>query len=358
MDKVLIIGADVHDENVLTKFGVDRGPVATRSFRNNRKGRQAMIQFFQEWAKKTGAARIVFGYEASCSGYVMHDHLTSAGIECHILAPAKMARSPAQRRQKTDEKDAEQILEVLRGSVLGGNKLKTVWVPDLQMRDDREVVRARTDLSEKTTGVKSQIQMLLKRHAIEKPEGMGKNWMQNHRRWLAKLGAEGSPLGPGARTVLNSLRRQLDALEAEIRSLDQALEVLAESPRYAPQAEKLTALKGVEVLTALIFLTEMGNVLRFHNRRQVGAYAGLVPSSYESGQQNDRKGHITRQGSARLRKALCQSTWSRICHDPPTRRLHQRLVKKNPNKKKIAVVACMRRLAILMWHQAVASVAG
>jgi len=99
-------------------------------------------------------------------------------------------------------------------------------------------------------------------------------------------------------------------------------------------------------------------VLRFHNRREVGGYVGLVPGSYESGEAQDRKGHITRQGSARLRKALCQATWSRICHDPRTRLLHERLVKKNPNKKKIAVVACMRHLAILMWHQAVESVPG
>jgi transposase len=304
-----------------------------------------------------GARRIVFGYEASCSGYVMRDDLVAAGIECHVLAPSKMARSPAQRRRKTDEKDAERILEVLRGFVLAGNRLPAVWVPDRQTRDDREAVRARVDLAEKSTGVKSQIQMLLKRHGIEKPEGMGKNWMQDHRRWLAKLGGEESPLGYGARTALNTLRRQLEALEEEIRSLNRALKPLGESPRYASQVERLTALKGVELLTALVFLTEMGDVLRFDNRRQVGAYVGLVPSSHESGQQADRKGHITRQGSGRLRKALCQATWSRICHDPRTRLLHQRLVKKNPKKKKIAVVACMRQLAILMWHQAVASVA-
>ena len=356
MDKVLLIGADVHDENVLTKFAVDRGAVATRSFRNNRKGRQGLAGFFREWAAQVGAARIVFGYEASGSGYLLHDELRTVGIECHVLAPSKIERSAAQRRRKTDEKDAERILEVLRGFALAGNRLPAVWVPDLQTRDDREAVRARVDLAEKSTGVKSQIQMLLKRHGIEKPEGMGKNWMQDHRRWLAKLGGEESPLGFGARTALNTLRRQLEALDAETRSLDREVEHMGESPRYAPQVERLTALKGVGVLTALVFLTEMGNVLRFDNRRQVGAYVGLAPSSHESGEQSDRKGHITRQGSGRLRKALCQATWSRICHDPRTQLLHERLVKKNPHKKKIAVVACMRQLAILMWHQAVESV--
>jgi len=142
MEKVLMIAADVHDENVLTKFAVGRGAMAMRSFRNNRAGRQAVIGFLQEWAAQVGATRIVFGYEASGSGYLLRDELVAAGIECHVLAPSKIERSPAQRRRKTDEKDAERILEVLRGFVLAGNRLPAVWVPDLQTRDDREVVRA------------------------------------------------------------------------------------------------------------------------------------------------------------------------------------------------------------------------
>jgi hypothetical protein len=49
---------------------------------------------------------------------------------------------------------------------------------------------------------------------------------------------------------------------------------------------------------------------------------------------------------------------SPIRYDTRTRLLHERLVRKNPQKEKIAVVACMRQLAILMWHQAVESVPG
>jgi len=235
--------------------------------------------------------------------------------------------------------------------------LPAVWVPDLQTRDDREAVRARLDVGKKASTVKAQIQMLLKRGGIEKPEGLGNNWTQDYRQWLAGLGGEESPLGYGARTAVNSLRRQLEALEEEMRRLDRALEPVGASPRYAAQVEALTDLKGVRLLTALVFLTELGDVRRFENRRQVGAYVGLVPSSHESGEQADRKGHITRQGSGRLRKVLCQATWARIRHDAGTRLLHQRLVRKNPKKKKIAVVACMRQLAILMWHKTVSCVA-
>ena len=148
MQKVLMIGADVHDQNTLTKFALDRGPVATRSFRSDRAGRQAMIRFFQEWSAKVQATKTVLAYEASCSGFGLHDKLQCAGIECHVLAPSKIERSLAQRSRKTDEKDAERILELLRGAVLGGNRLPAVWVPDPQRRDDRELVRARMDAVE------------------------------------------------------------------------------------------------------------------------------------------------------------------------------------------------------------------
>jgi transposase len=101
----------------------------------------------------------------------------------------------------------------------------------------------------------------------------------------------------------------------------------------------------------MVFLTELGDLRRFANRRKVGAFLGVVPSSNESGESaKDRKGHITRQGSARVRKVLCQAAWSRVTFDPDESKVYARIVEKNLNKKKIATVACMRRLGIRMWH--------
>jgi hypothetical protein len=44
----------------------------------------------------------------------------------------------------------------------------------------------------------------------------------------------------------------------------------------------------------------------------------------------------------------------RIRTDQGTRTAYAKLVEKNPKKKKIAVVAMMRRLVILMWHRGLA----
>ena len=56
------------------------------------------------------------------------------------------------------------------------------------------------------------------------------------------------------------------------------------------------------------------------------------------------------EGPAWARKVLCQATWVRLALDEEEARVYQRIVEKNPKHKKIAVVASMRRLGILMWH--------
>jgi transposase len=152
----------------------------------------------------------------------------------------------------------------------------------------------------------------------------------------------------GARQSLRSLLRHLTFLEEESAILDEAVAKKAELPRYRQAVERLEAMPGIRVLTAMIFLTELGDMGRFRNRRQVGGILGLVPSSNESGEITDRKGHITRYGSGRLRRVLCQAVWGRIKQGGPDRPFYDRLVERNPKKKMIAVVACMRKLGVKM----------
>jgi transposase len=199
--------------------------------------------------------------------------------------------------------------------------------------------------------VKRQIQSLLKRHRLARPANAGKSWTKGFWVWLRGIEHDRA-VGLGVRATLSSLLRQWIFLEQEIERLEDALGRLAESPRYAARISELVKLPGVQLLTALVFLTEMGDLRRFANRRQVGAYLGLVPCSYESGASNDRKGHITRQGPSRVRRVLCQSAWSRIRAEGVDQPAYERIARKNPKHKKIAVVAMMRRLGVRMWHQA------
>lgn len=353
MCEPIMVACDLHDKTLVLMVARGRKAAETVTLSNTSSGRLKLIRRLKEQSQAAGGARVIFAYEASGQGFGLYDELTAAGFECHVLAPTKIARSPQQGRHKTDHKDAELLLQLLRGHVLAGNPLPSVWIPDLETRDDREIVRARLDAAEKVTVLKAQIQGTLKRASLVRPTASGRAWTRPFWAWLRGLTQEASLGKPGLASALASLLRQLEFLTAEIERLDLELIRLAAAPRYARAIPALTQLQGVGVLTALVFLSEVGDPRRFANRRQIGAYLGLVPSSHESGNASDRKGHITRQGPSRVRRVLCQAAWCRVrAATGDDREAYERIVQRNPKHKKIAVVASMRRLAVRMWHAA------
>jgi transposase len=326
-------------------------PAQKRSFGNSAEGRRKMMEFLAGLAREHTGAQIVFAYEAGPHGFGLYDELTAAKIRAHVLAPTLLPQSVKGRKDKTDEKDALRILEALRGHLLAGNRLPTVWVPDPTTRDEREVVRSRLDVDRKARRVRVQTRMLLKRVCIARPDGLGKSWTLAYRAWLRGLAKAPSPLAEGAKIALSSLLRQLEMHEDELETLDRAVARLAAQDRYRAACKRLVEESGVGVLTAMVFLTEMGDLNRFSNRRQVAAYLGIVASKYLTGNAQNRYGHITRQGSSRVRALLCQAAWRRVMSDPAERARYERIIAGNPHRAKRALVACMRHLAIRLWHR-------
>jgi len=347
----IFVGIDLGDKKSVARIGIDNNKGSERlGFVNTRAGRGRLFSEVKRRSQATAGATIVMAYEASSCGFGLRDEAQAQGIDCYVLAPTKMEKSVEQKKNKNDDRDAEDVLARLRGHILAGNKLPTVWVPPEQLRDDRELVRTRQELVDKQTQVKAQIQMLLKRHVLEKPPTIGSSKTRGYRKWLEALtGCEA--VGCGTRKSLESLLRQLTAIEEELDLLDQQIEQLAREPRNQPIIEALRQEKGVGVVTAMVYRTEIGEAGRFRRGRHVGKFVGLTPTSHESGQQNDRKGHISRQGPPRLRKVLCQAAWVHVRHDAHSREFYQRLVLKNPKRKKIALVAVMRRLSVRLWHR-------
>ena len=204
MQKHIFAGIDLGDKNSVARIAVDREKSERVGFVNTRAGRARLLGEVKRRAAKAGGASIVMAYEASSCGFILRDEAWAAGIECKVLAPTKMEKSVEQKKNKNDDRDADDVLEKLRGHVLAGNRLPTVWVPSLEMRDDREVLRTRLALSEKQTQVKAQIQMLLKRHGLEKPSDLGSTRSKQYRHWLESL-SECDSVGWGTRQSLASL---------------------------------------------------------------------------------------------------------------------------------------------------------
>lgn len=348
MTKTIMIGCDLHDRWMLVRFAIEDAEPQQKSFRNDREGRLKMVRFFLEFARKHQAPRIVFVYEASGQGYGLCDLLDGQGIECHVLSPTLLPTTPKSKKQKTDAKDAQMLLEQLRGHVLAGNPLPVVWTPPQRLRDDRELVRRRIDAADDSTRVKLQIFAMLKRRSIEKPDWF-RTWSKRFIKWLRQLAER---LDGVVAPVLESLVDRYELYRDEITKLERHIRTLAVTPRYAAAHRELRKLSGVGLLTAMTFLTEMGDLTRFDNRRQVAAYLGLCPASFESGEKNNRKGRITRQGPSRLRRMLCQAAWRSLNGDDEALAAYVRIKGGKSQRNKKAIVALMRRLGIKMWHRA------
>jgi transposase len=267
-----------------------------------------------------------------------------------VITPTEEGfRSLVEAVGKTDLRDARRLWEILMAHGELGAEMAEIWIPGRQLQEEREIVRRRLKLSESSCRVKNGILSLLRMHRIKRPENLKAAWTRKHVAWLKGLAQEPG-LGTHLRTVLESSVRELEFVEEEIRRLDEAVKALAETPTYQGAVERMTEMPGVGTLTALTFLVELGDLRRFENRRQVGSYMGLVPASYESGDADDRKGHITRLGPPRVRKVLNQAAWHLVRLDPLWRTRYEGIAARGGGKK--AIVAIMRKLGIELWQRA------
>src|SRR5215470_6016402 len=122
----IFVGIDLGDKNSVARIAVDREKSERFGFVNNRQGRARLIREVKKRSEAAGNATIVMAYEASSCGYVLRDEGEGLGMKCWVLAPTKMDKSVEQRKHKNDDRDADDVLEKLRGHVLAGNRLPTV----------------------------------------------------------------------------------------------------------------------------------------------------------------------------------------------------------------------------------------
>ncbi|MCI0656753.1 MAG: IS110 family transposase [Acidobacteria bacterium] len=342
MSMVIYVGLDVHLNSIAAVWGRAKDKPRSMTVTPDEEGLKALV-------KAVGPGEVWGVYEASSCGFEVYDRLRDLGWKMSIVAPTHIAKSVHGKKRKTDLRDAKHLWEILMSHGELGTRLPEIWIPSRELQEEREIVRRRLKLSESSCRVKNGILSLLRMHKIKRPQGMKSAWTQKHVAWLRGL-AKDESLGVSVRTVLGSYVRELDFVQEEIETVQKAVETLAEKPQHRGAVEKMTQVPGVGTLTALTFLLEMGELKRFDNRRQVGCYLGLVPASYESGDADDRKGHITRLGPPRVRKVLNQAAWHLVRLDPLWRKRYEGIAGRGGAKT--AIVAIMRKLGIELWQRA------
>lgn len=109
----------------------------------------------------------------------------------------------------------------------------------------------------------------------------------------------------------------------------------------------IDSIKGLGIWTATVLRLEYGNIERFYSPEAAVAYSGLDPRIDQSGDELHNCG-ISRAGRIRIRAALYMPTLAAIRFNPIIREFYKRLIAAG-KPKKVAIVACMRKLIHIIY---------
>ncbi len=236
-------------------------------------------------------------YEAGRCGYVLHRQIMNMGHDCIVVAPGLIPRK-AGDRVKTDRRDALTLARLHRAG-----ELTAVWAPGPEQESMRDLTRAREDLKAIERTARQRLGAFLLRHG----QGYtGKSrWTQAHFRWIERLKmateVQQIVLQEYVDTVLDAQRR--------VAALTQQMQQAVQDWSLRPVVEALMALRGVQLITAMTVLAELGDITRFDSPSQLMAYLGLVPSEHSSGGSR-RQGGITKTGNGHARRVLVEAAWA------------------------------------------------
>jgi len=318
---MLIIGCDFHPGfQQVAIFDKQTGEVQERRLCH----RDEAEQFYGSLA---APARV--GMEA-CGHYPWFERwLAKCGHELWLGDAAKI-RAGVVRKQKTDRRDAEHILQLLIEE-----RFPRIWTPSLEERDARQLLVHRHKQVVRRTQVKNQLQAIALSHGVQKKWRL---WTEAGRAELEQL-----ELLPYAAARRQQLLQALDQLQVEIGRLNRQVE---EEVKQRPPAVKLMSHPGVGAVTALAMVLTLGPAERFHSPKQVASYFGLIPSEHSSGGRQ-QLGRITKQGSSFLRFLLVEAGQSAARYDSELGRFYRRLSARK--HRALAKVAVARKLAMRLY---------
>ena len=255
-----------------------------------------------EWALSFDAPRAV--YESGVTGFHLCRALRALGLDCAVGAVSRMQKPAADRRRKTDRRDAEFLARLL-----ATRNVVEVDVPDEECEAGRDLSRALEDAREDLQRARQRLLKFLLRRGLvfdeRTPTGARRgNWT---RAWWAWCRGISFP-EPDAQRVFEHYKDEVRRLEDAKRSLERAVAEAAGRPRWKARVDALRCLKGIDVATAHALVVEAGEFSRFRSAPAFAAWCGLVPSEHSSGEGQSRGG-ITKAGNGHARRLLVEAAW-------------------------------------------------
>jgi transposase len=357
MKKVIhYLGLDVHKETIavsiapqniteVRRYGIIGGTLA------------AVDKLLKKLSVDKVELRLV--YEAGPCGFVLCRHLRSQGYHCDVVAPSLIPKK-ASDRVKTDRRDADQLARLYRAG-----ELTPIHVPDQEDEAIRDLVRARTSAVVEQRKARNRLKGFLLRLGFRYT---GKSsWNDAHKRYLASLVMPQPPQQIAFQEYIHAI----DDVTARLARLTQAVEDAVAGWKWEPAVRALMSLRGVQVLTAMTLVAEVGDFSRFDDPRSLMNFFGLTASEHSSGGARVQGG-ITKCGNAHCRRVLTEAAWQyrlkpkvseamqkrqadqskevRAIAWKAQQRLHKRFHQLSAKKKNvIAATAVARELAGFVW---------
>lgn len=306
-------------------------------------------------------------YESSYLGFSLCRKLRDQGFHCDVIA-SSLIPELAGKKVKTDRCDSQKLANLYLKDLL-----TVVHVPDQEDEAERDLVRSRSLIKDQIVATKNRIQAILRKTDFNYREETGKQmlWSIEYRRWLNKKinGLKPSALKQNLILMFSSLT----SLEDSLKTYNNEIQQLAESEKYSVKVGALISYRGINVLTAMKIITEIGDIKRFSHPKKLVSYLGFDIREFSSGGK-ERKYGITKMGNTVVRSAIVEanqkSSYRPVVScaiktrrkgvpiefiniaDKCMSRLYRKstqLLKREKHKNKVKV-ACAREMVGFIWH--------
>lgn len=336
---MLYLGIDQHSKQLTMNVRDECAQIVERRQVSTRGG--AVAAFLQRLHERSGPS----GYAAIVEVCGFNDWLLDLLPQCgcgHVV----LVQPKESKTRKSDRRDASQLAELLwvnRHRLLAGQRvqgLRRVNIPGVAERNDRRLAAMRQRVGRELTRVVNRVRTVLRRRNLQHDCPTQGIQTLRAKAWLQSLSVSALD-----RLELDQLLARWDQLTAQRGVLDSAIVT-----RVAQSAEaqlRLT-LPGTGTFMALGLAAYVGDIRRFPRPRSLANYWGLTPSCRNSGEQTQRLGSISKEGSTLARFLLGQLVMHVLKHDGRMRIWFLGI--KHRRGAKIARVAVMRRLTTIIWH--------
>ena len=328
MEKMqLFAGLDMHGETTTGTIKDEKGnPVRVLKVETSHDGLKKLFERLKR-------QQIKAVFEAS-KNWPYYAGLLKPFCSDVIMAHPLKVRAIASARIKTDAIDSNVLSDLLRGDLIPQSHM-----PSLEVVKLRELLRYRAGLSRMRASLKTKVRNILSREG--KKCEFNDVTVKKARLWINHIG-----LTNLNRKELDYTLSLIDNISDEITKWDELIE--KEQYKY-PEVDILKSIPGISTYSALLILAEMVGIERFPTPHKLTAYAGLVPSTYQSSS-TCYNGRITKRGSAWMRWILSQCTHACIKTQKNHRlkRFYLRIQRKKGKQK--ALVATSRKMLVIIWH--------